>query len=88
MARHDLSSILGDPASRAWMGRAACRGMDPDLFFPSPGGDHSAVKAVCAVCPVRPECLEHAVVHNEPGIWGGCSQGQRRAMRRQRRQVA
>jgi WhiB family transcriptional regulator, redox-sensing transcriptional regulator len=56
-----------------WMSSAACRGRT-DLFFPATGGNHSAeVKAVCASCPVRSECLAYARALPEPpeGIWGG-----------------
>jgi WhiB family transcriptional regulator, redox-sensing transcriptional regulator len=68
---------------RDWRERAACRGTDPELFFPtrnigvSDGGsqyqkDINAAKAVCAGCPVRKECLDFAdATHQEDGIWGG-----------------
>ena len=72
-----------------WQDRAACKGEDPDLFFPTRGrGKAKAGKAICAVCPVRRECLEFAV--NTPGwddcgIWGGTSAGERRPIRAARR---
>ena len=35
-------------------------------------------KAVCRTCPVRTECLEHALKIPEPyGIWGGLSEDER-----------
>lgn len=51
----------------AWWLQAACRGMDPALFFPAKGDDESGAdaKAVCGVCSVREECLTDAVVRCE-----------------------
>lgn len=48
--------------------------MDPAAFHPDPS-DKSAIaaaKAVCARCPVKAECREHAIAANERlGVWGG-----------------
>jgi WhiB family redox-sensing transcriptional regulator len=63
----------------SWVELAECRGMDPELFFPERGHDASAAKAVCFACPVRTDCLAHAIQNNETvGIWGGLSAHQRR----------
>ena len=71
-----------------WRTRAACRGMDTDMFFPE-RGDGAAVdaaKAVCGACPVAADCLDEAI--NLPdgwgafGIWGGTSGRQRRILLR------
>lgn len=42
-----------------WQKQAACRNLDPDLFFSPPGGSprKEAVEA-CANCPVLDECWE------------------------------
>ena len=88
MPRHHLADAIVGPIDQSWRLRSACRGMDPELFFPSPGGDNSATKAICLTCPVRLQCLDHAIVHNEPGIWGGTSHSERRSLRRARRSVA
>lgn len=70
----------------AWQQDAACADEDPELFF---AGDDEAVeqaKAVCAVCPVRTECLETALAVNEMhGVWGGMAEGERRRLIRRRR---
>jgi WhiB family redox-sensing transcriptional regulator len=69
----------------SWRYYAACRGLDPELFFPS-GDSHQAqgqlqqAKAVCAGCAVRSVCLEFAILAGvEHGVWGGCSEDERRA---------
>lgn len=69
-----------------WFDEAACRGVDPGLFHPA-RGDYAVERnalAICAGCPVRDQCLTHAVTHHElHGIWGGTSARERRDMRRQ-----
>ena len=70
-----------------WMADAVCRGMDASVFFTERGanGDLAAAKAVCATCPVRVECLDHAIETRERwGVWGGKSERERRTLRRQR----
>jgi WhiB family redox-sensing transcriptional regulator len=70
-----------------WRARAACRGAATGLFFPDTHrrGYHSAVaeaKAVCNTCPVLDPCQAWAVTHPcEVGVWGGLSEGERRAIR-------
>lgn len=68
-----------------WRDRAACRGLDPNMFFPE-RGDYVAVeaaKAVCSSCPVAAECLQFAIeVGETEGIWGGKSGRQMKLYRR------
>jgi WhiB family redox-sensing transcriptional regulator len=72
-----------------WLARAACRGMDPELFFPDRGESTEPAKAVCAACPVRAECLDYALTNGERfGVWGGASERERRALRRDRARAA
>ena len=74
-----------------WRAKAACRGLDPSTFFPDPDDDEAAdpAKAVCAVCPVRELCLEHALGFRErEGVWGGATERERRRIIRQRRRSA
>lgn len=40
---------------------AACRNVDTDVFFPTPGQSYHAAKAVCDRCPVRSACLRRAM---------------------------
>ena len=66
---------------RDWQADAACRDMDPELFYES---EHeAAAKAVCAGCVVIGECRSYAIDRGEPhGIWGGLSETERAAVRR------
>lgn len=72
----------------SWRERAACREVDPDLFFPIGTAGLTLVqideaKAVCARCPVREWCLQWALdVGQVEGIWGGTTESERRATRR------
>jgi WhiB family transcriptional regulator, redox-sensing transcriptional regulator len=73
----------------SWRDRAACRGIDPDVFYPVSDEDADAAKAICAVCPVRESCLEYALANRErDGVWGGATERERRRMIRQRRKSA
>lgn len=72
-----------------WMDDAACASVDPDLFFPGRGEDVRPAKAVCAVCPVRARCLDHALAEHEVhGVWGGTSENERRKIRSERHRAA
>jgi WhiB family redox-sensing transcriptional regulator len=78
-------------ASDEWRQAAACRSVDPALFFPigttGPAVSHiQEAKAVCVTCPAQAPCLEFAMVTNqESGIWGGASEEDRRVLRRRQR---
>lgn len=59
-------------ARPAWQARAACAGLGPDRFYPPPGSDGTAARAVCAGCPVVGPCRELALANSERfGIWAG-----------------
>lgn len=76
--------------SATWRKRAACRGIDVEIFFPEDDeAEAEAAKAVCEMCPVRQACLEHALAHRErEGVWGGATERERRRILRQRRKSA
>jgi WhiB family redox-sensing transcriptional regulator len=79
--------LWNNETSLDWQAEAACRGIDPELFFPERGGDTDTPKRVCAKCPVRGECLEHALRYRERwGVWGGASDKERRSIIRTRAQ--
>jgi WhiB family redox-sensing transcriptional regulator len=78
-----LAPTAADPN---WRMRALCAEVDPELFFPEPGGPVQAAVAVCRRCPVQERCLEWALDSNERfGIWGGATEQQRVLMRRDAR---
>lgn len=72
----------------SWRGRAACRRVDPDLFFPvGTSGPALAqvtrAKRLCLACPVRRPCLDWALRNGiQFGIWGGLTEDERRVLRR------
>jgi WhiB family transcriptional regulator, redox-sensing transcriptional regulator len=77
-------------ASLEWTERAACRDAPPDLFFPvsefgAAEGQITEAKRICSACPVRADCLDHALNRGEAsGIWGGTTELERRHLRRRR----
>ena len=73
----------------SWRQRAACRGVDPDTFYPSAEEEAEEAKSICRVCPVRESCLEYALANRErDGVWGGATERERRRIIRQRRKSA
>jgi len=61
---------------------AACRGMDPAIFYPMRGSAVKVPKAICNGCSVKAECLAAAMAEPERyGIWGDATERERRAMR-------
>ena len=74
---------------QTWHQHAACRGLDPLTFYPANDEEAESAKAVCAQCPVREACLEHALtVREKDGVWGGCTERERRRILRQRRRAS
>ncbi|NEB74667.1 WhiB family transcriptional regulator [Streptomyces sp. SID14478] len=52
------------------------------------GAAQSSAKSICKPCPVRTECLAHALDHRiEHGMWGGMTERERRALLRRRPDV-
>ena len=78
---------MGSPTRWREVGR--CKGAEPDLFYPKDDEDEGfEAKAICAICPVREVCLEHAIVNREKiGVWGGYTARERRRLVRQRRRA-
>jgi WhiB family redox-sensing transcriptional regulator len=72
-----------------WRQHAACRGLDPEIFYPSTDEEAAAAKSVCGECHVVETCLEHALGSRErDGVWGGATEKERRRIIRQRRRSA
>lgn len=65
-----------------------CAGVSTRIFFPDDDEtpDPRAL-ALCARCPIREDCLEWALTHDEVGIWGGLTDPQRVAINRRRHRV-
>jgi WhiB family transcriptional regulator, redox-sensing transcriptional regulator len=89
----ELDVIARDRAEATWMAQAACRGVDPDLFYPLGQGApanraYHKARAICAACPVAGACLDYALAlpaqfgeGANVGIWAGTSPQQRRDIR-------
>ena len=76
----------------SWITQAACRGHNPDMWFPvgikgkyalqHPNPDVQRAKTVCDACPVKVACLQFALNFERGrgtrhGIWGGMTEEQR-----------
>ncbi len=75
--------------SGVWQDRAACKGVDPALFFPigekneMAEKDIIAAKGICDYCVVRYECLVYALeMGAQHGVWGGMSESERIQLKR------
>lgn len=86
----ELAAAAGDPRLRAalhasddsgWRCRAACRGVDADVFFPAAGDSLRPALAICGGCRVTAHCLAQALNNAEQqGVFGATAPGERRAM--------
>lgn len=76
-----------DPDSpTAWMHDGNCRLYPPATFFPSDGVGVDKARKICATCPVVGQCLDYALDHRiDHGVWGGCSERERRRLLRARK---
>ena len=73
----------------SWRDKGACRGIDPNVFYPADDEPADEAKEICAVCSVRQACLEYALSSREKeGVWGGATERERRRIIRQRRRTA
>jgi len=69
-----------------WMRSARCREIQPSTFFPSDGVGVESARRICADCPVKEPCLEYALAYRiDHGVWGGCSERERRRILKRRR---
>lgn len=76
-----------------WQLDAACRGLDSEVFFhpdrergEARDARDAAAKAICGGCPVKQQCLDHALAVREPyGVWGGLTEDERAELLAQRR---
>lgn len=71
-----------------WQQKAACRGIDTNLFFPRNALESAQAKAIikpiCGTCPVFTQCHTYAVSFPEKalqGIWANTTDNDRRRIR-------
>ncbi|MBP2365033.1 WhiB family transcriptional regulator [Pseudonocardia parietis] len=70
-----------------WRVAARCRSEDADDLFVT-GADQRRARDFCLACPVRTECLAHALDQQvEFGVWGGMTERERRSVLRRRPDV-
>jgi WhiB family redox-sensing transcriptional regulator len=88
-------TIMLAKTNASWITDAACRDMPPGLFY-APHAEATservtrelAAKRVCAACPVRAACLDHALhADEELGVWGGMTESERRALQPARQEA-
>jgi WhiB family redox-sensing transcriptional regulator len=73
----------------SWMARGNCAEQPPATFFPSDGVGVELARKICATCPVKEPCLEYALEQRiDHGVWGGCSERERRRILKRRRELA
>lgn len=86
-----LARLFAVEAENDWRRRAACAGLDPELFFASEDVENrqerrereAAAKDVCGRCAVVDDCLAYALEARERyGIWGGLTADERRELGR------
>jgi WhiB family redox-sensing transcriptional regulator len=70
---------------------ALCVGADPELWFPvdedvADSPRVAAAKGICALCPVRAQCLEVGM-REDVGIFGGLTSAERRSLARRAARV-
>lgn len=87
MSREQIGNSSDD-----WRHKAACLDEDPELFFPIDDSGLSLMQTedarqVCRACDVSAACLQWALEAGQDfGIWGGKTEDERRALKRQRAQ--
>ena len=71
-----------------WSHKAACRGVDPAVFFPENEKDEEKVREareICDRCIVKAPCLAESLAppFEEFGVWGGLTAPERKKFARQ-----
>jgi len=83
----ETAHVPHDPDSTtAWMADGNCRLHPPATFFPSDGVGVDRARKICRDCPVLSTCLEFSLDERiDHGVWGGCSERERRRILKRRR---
>jgi WhiB family transcriptional regulator, redox-sensing transcriptional regulator len=84
LAQIDLGELPLNPSPPdMWQDRAACFGIDPDVFFPTSEEEAGPALSHCTRCGIREMCLAWALKNGERyGVWGGLTEQQRRRLAR------
>jgi WhiB family transcriptional regulator, redox-sensing transcriptional regulator len=83
----DDEGSTGMPGRVNWRTAARCRTADAEGLFVR-GARQREARGFCRTCPVRTECLAHALDQRiEFGVWGGMTERERRALLRRRPDV-
>jgi WhiB family transcriptional regulator, redox-sensing transcriptional regulator len=70
-----------------WRHSARCVDEDPETLFVQ-GALQRDAREVCKACPVRTECLAHALDNRiRFGVWGGMTERERKALLKRRPDV-
>lgn len=86
MQTYETNPPVDEDSVSAWMRAGNCRNYPPAVFFPSDGVGVDRARKICADCPVLDQCLEYALTERiEHGVWGGCSERERRRILKKRR---
>jgi WhiB family transcriptional regulator, redox-sensing transcriptional regulator len=66
-----------------WQERAACYGLDAEIFFPTTEEEAGLALSYCSICTVKDLCLAWALQNGERyGVWGGTTEQERRRLNR------
>jgi hypothetical protein len=73
----------GPRRDRLWTFEAACREVDPEIFFPQKADEEAPARRICRHCPVALACLKDALAQpgDVDGIWGNTNKRQRKRLR-------
>lgn len=72
---HDFTNLP------AVTGKEACLEEEPELFFSDFALDIAKAKATCNTCPLLEACGTYALKHENFGVWGGMTAGERYEIR-------
>jgi WhiB family transcriptional regulator, redox-sensing transcriptional regulator len=87
LPEHNGPGLQPGDASFDWRHSARCRNEDPETLFVQ-GAQQRDAREVCKGCPVRTECLAHALDNRVRfGVWGGMTERERRALLKRRPDV-
>ena len=89
MSLEDSIGNIINNGKQSWMNNASCKGKTY-IMFPKEHKDITYIvdaRALCAECPVQPQCLEYALefpAADMHGVWAGLKSRQLAAEQRRR----